>query len=56
MARAERRRDALADELATATAHADLARIGAELAAAQSSLDELEERWLELAEQQSARG
>ena len=54
MARAQRRRDALADELAGATVHTELARIGAELADAQSALDALEERWLELAEQQSA--
>ena len=56
MSRAERRRDVLVDQLAAATAHADLARIGAELAEAQSSLDALEERWLDLAEQQAARG
>ena len=50
MARAERRRDRLAEELASLTDHAELARVGAELAAAQAELDALEERWLELAD------
>jgi ATP-binding cassette subfamily F protein uup len=50
MAKAERARDRLLDELGAATEHADLARLGVELAAAQVALDELEERWLELAD------
>ena len=51
--KAERARDRLVTSLAAATDHGDLARIGAELAAAQAALAELEEQWLELAEQQS---
>jgi ATP-binding cassette subfamily F protein uup len=51
--KAERARDRLVAALAAATDHGDLARIGAELAAAQAALAELEEQWLELAEQQS---
>jgi ATP-binding cassette subfamily F protein uup len=51
--KAERARDRLVAALAAATDHADLARIGAELTAAQAGLDALEEQWLELAEQQS---
>jgi ATP-binding cassette subfamily F protein uup len=50
MAKAERARDRLLDELGAATEHAELARLGVELAAAQVALDELEERWLELAD------
>ena len=52
MARAQVRRDRLADELANAVDHTELARIGSELAAAQAELDVVEERWLELVEQQ----
>ncbi|MDQ1423310.1 MAG: transport system ATP-binding/permease protein [Acidimicrobiaceae bacterium] len=51
--KAERVRDRLAAALAMATDHAELARIGAELTAAQVELSTLEEQWLELAEQQS---
>jgi ATPase subunit of ABC transporter with duplicated ATPase domains len=51
--KAERARDRLVVALAAATDHGDLARIGAELAAAQTALAELEEQWLQLAEQQS---
>jgi len=54
MTRAQRRRDHLADELSAASDHAALARIGSQLAAAQAELDRIEERWLELAEQQSS--
>ena len=52
MARAQVRRDRLADELSNAVEHTELARIGSELAAAQAALDAVEERWLELVEQQ----
>jgi ATP-binding cassette subfamily F protein uup len=51
--KAERVRDRLVAALAAATDHGDLARIGAELTAAQAGLAALEEQWLELAEQQS---
>jgi hypothetical protein len=54
MTRAQRRRDRLADELSAASDHAELARIGSALAAAQAELDHIEERWLQLAEQQSS--
>jgi ATP-binding cassette subfamily F protein uup len=50
IARAQRARDRLVDELGAATEHAALARLGVDLAAAQAALDELEERWLELAD------
>ena len=53
MTRAQRRRDHLAEELSTTLDHAELARIGSELAAAQAELDRIEQRWLELAEEQS---
>jgi len=49
MAKAEESRDRLQAELAAAGAdHEALARVGHELAVAQSALDALEERWLEL--------
>ncbi len=53
MTRAQRRRDHLAEELSTTLDHAELARIGSELAAAQAELDRIEQQWLELAEEQS---
>ena len=43
------KRDALNDRVATTTDHVDLARLGAELSAAQSTMDTAEETWLELA-------
>jgi ATP-binding cassette subfamily F protein uup len=49
MARLQRQRDALVETMAGATEHADLARVGSELAEAQASLDEAEQRWLTLA-------
>ncbi len=52
MAKAQRQVDRLHAELTSAADHAQLARIGAELATAQAELTQLEERWLELAEQQ----
>ena len=51
MARLQRRIDRLDAQLAGTTDHAELARVGAELAEAQAELSEHEERWLELAEQ-----
>jgi ATP-binding cassette subfamily F protein uup len=53
LARAERDVAALTAELGAATDHRDLQAIGERLAAAQGELDQLEERWLELAELQS---
>jgi ATP-binding cassette subfamily F protein uup len=53
MARAQRSVDRLQEQLAGTTDHTVLASVGAELAAAQHELAELEHRWLELAEQQS---
>jgi ABC transport system ATP-binding/permease protein len=50
MVTAQRHRDRLVDELHAATDHAELARLGVDLAAAQAELDELEERWLEVAD------
>ncbi|MEX2628078.1 MAG: ABC-F family ATP-binding cassette domain-containing protein [Ilumatobacteraceae bacterium] len=49
MAKVQRRLDRLTEELSGLTDHAELARVGAEVAEAQSELDALEERWLELA-------
>ncbi len=51
IAKVQRRVDRLHDGLAAADGHEQLAVLGAELAAAQSELAELEDRWLELAEQ-----
>ena len=53
MARAQRAVDRLRERLGTTTDHRQLATIGAELADAQAELDQLEERWLELAELQT---
>jgi ABC transport system ATP-binding/permease protein len=53
MTRIQRRRDKLVGELDLVTEHSTIARIGGELTAVQAELDTLEQRWLELAEQQS---
>ena len=53
MTKLQRRIDRLHDALEATTDHAELGGIGADLAAAQAELAEHEERWLELAEQQS---
>jgi ATP-binding cassette subfamily F protein uup len=53
MAKAQREVDRLHERLAATTDHQQLATIGHDLATAQAALTELEERWLELAEQQS---
>ena len=52
MTKLQRRIDRLHERLAATTDHAELAAVGAELAAVQHELGEHEERWLELAEQQ----
>ncbi len=53
MAKAQRRVDRLDAALVAASDHTELASLGAELADAQADLSALEERWLELAEQQT---
>ena len=53
IAKAQRVVDRLHASLAATTDHRELASIGAELATAQAELDELELRWLELAELQN---
>jgi hypothetical protein len=53
MGKAQRTVDRLHARLVATTDHAELAVVGAELAAAQAELDALELRWLELAEQQT---
>ena len=50
MALAKGRVDRLTTQLTGETDHAQLSVVGAELTAAQSELDSLESRWLELAE------
>lgn len=52
MAKLQRRIDVLHEQLASTTDHAELATVGAELAAAHDELRDHEERWLELAELQ----
>ncbi len=54
MVKAQKRVDALNDELAATTDHSVLAERGASLAEAQIELDEFEAAWLELAEQSEA--
>ncbi len=50
MAKAQRRVDQLAERLAATTDHAEIGSVGTDLAGAQAELDDLENRWLELAE------
>ena len=52
MTKLQRQVDALHEALAATTDHAELARIGADLATAQAELATHEDRWLHLAEQQ----
>ena len=52
MAKLERRRDALSEQLSSTTDRDEISRIGVELAEVQAALDLVEERWLELAESQ----
>jgi ATP-binding cassette subfamily F protein uup len=51
MARLQRVRDELALAMASTVDHVELSRVGSALAAAQSSLDEAEHRWLVLADE-----
>ena len=53
IAKVQRRIDRLHEQLAATTDHAELATVGSALVAAQRELDQHEEQWLELAEQQS---
>ena len=53
MAKVQRQVDRLDEQLVATTDHQQLAELGAELATAHAELAELEERWLELAEEQS---
>ena len=50
MARLQRERDKITESLTGASDHREMTRLGDELAAAQSALEQAEERWLELAE------
>ncbi|MHB1973768.1 MAG: ABC-F family ATP-binding cassette domain-containing protein [Acidimicrobiales bacterium] len=50
LTRLTRRRDELVEAMRGLVDHVELARVGSDLAAAQASLDEAEERWIELAE------
>jgi hypothetical protein len=51
LSRLTRDRDRLAEALASATDHQQMADAGSQLAAAQAALDEMEERWLAVAEE-----
>ncbi len=53
MVKAQKQVERLTGQLATVTDHAELVAFGTDLATAQTELDELESRWLELAELQS---
>jgi ATP-binding cassette subfamily F protein uup len=56
LARLQRRKDELEQQLVTAgTDHEELARLGGELSAVETELADVEERWMELAEEQEAR-
>ena len=55
MVKAQTRVDQLTERLSGLTDHSELHALGSELAVAQAELDELESRWLELAELQSGR-
>jgi ATP-binding cassette subfamily F protein uup len=54
LSRLTRDRDRLGEAFEASADHRDLARIGAELAAAQAQLDDAEERWLTLATEAEA--
>ena len=56
VARLQRQRDKITEELTTAQDHIEMNRLGADLAAAQAVLDEAEDRWLTLAEEAESRG
>ncbi|MEO6651661.1 MAG: ABC-F family ATP-binding cassette domain-containing protein [Ilumatobacteraceae bacterium] len=53
MAKVQRSVDRLNEQLVATTDHTELADLGAQLAQVQSELSRLEERWLELADEQS---
>ncbi len=55
MARRQRQRDRITEALTATADHQKLTRLGAELADAQRALDEVEDRWLSLAEQVESR-
>ena len=54
MVRAQKRVDTLTTKLTGLTDAGELQRVGQELSEAQNELDEIELRWLDLAEQQEA--
>jgi ATP-binding cassette subfamily F protein uup len=54
LAAATKRRDALAAEITGVTDHRELSTLGDRLTAAQTAVDEAEERWLELAQEAEA--
>jgi ATP-binding cassette subfamily F protein uup len=56
MGRLQRRREKITEALAGTVDHRELSKLGGELAAVQSELDEAEERWLALAEEAEAGG
>ncbi len=56
MTRRQRERDRITRALAATADHQELTRLGVELAEAQLALDEVEERWLSLAEEAEERG
>jgi ABC transport system ATP-binding/permease protein len=56
MNRLQRRRDKITEALTGSVDHHELTRLGGELAAIQSELDEVEERWLALAEEAETGG
>ena len=53
MGKLQRQVDKLNEQLVVTTDHTEMASLGAELATAQTELSALEERWLDLAEQQN---
>jgi ABC transport system ATP-binding/permease protein len=56
VARLQRQRDKITEELTAAQDHIEMNRLGADLAAAQAVLDEAEDRWLTLAEEAESQG
>jgi ATP-binding cassette subfamily F protein uup len=56
MVRRQRQRDRITEALTVTADHQELTRLGDELAEAQRALDEVEERWLALAEAAESRG
>ena len=53
MVKAQKKVDQLTERLTTVADHTELTTLGTDLAMAQLELDDLESRWLELAELQS---